>query len=91
MSDSSTMTKTEFAQGALSMIVTTTVARAIERQLYDRTNLDPDGLPAKVVSFGIGGVVGNVTRPYTDKVVEKSIQRVQSWREKRKAKKTTAE
>lgn len=85
------MTKTEFAQGALSMIVTTQVSLTIQNQLFDRTNLDPDRLPGKIVAFGIGGVVGNVTRPYTDKIVVKTSERVQSWRAKRKQKKSENE
>jgi hypothetical protein len=85
------MTKTEFAQGALSMLVTTQVSLTIQNQLFDRTNIDPDAITGKIVSFGIGGVVGNVTRPYTDKLVEKSAQRVQTWRTNRKQKKSENE
>jgi len=85
------MTKTEFAQGALSMLVTTQVSLTIQNQLFDRTDIDPDRLPGKIVSFGIGGLVGNVTRPLTDKAVEKTVSSVQSWRAKRKQKKSENE
>lgn len=84
----------DLAKGAVSMVVTAKVSAMVEDQIIDRTNLDPDGLPAKVSAFVIGGAISNMTRPYTDAAVEKTVAKVQVWREKRqqrKQEKTTAE
>ena len=78
------MTKTEFAQGLVSTIVTAKVAQIVEDQIFDRTNLDPDGLTAKASSFAIGAAVSGVTRPLTDKVVDKTVTKFQVWRASRK-------
>lgn len=85
------MSKTEFAQSALSMIVTTKVSLAIQNQLFDRSNIDPDRIPGQIASVGVGALVGAATRPLTDKIVDESVTRVQSWHAKRKQKKSENE
>lgn len=80
------MTKTEFAQGLVHTIVTAKVAQIVEDQIFDRTNLDPEGLTAKASSFAIGATVSGFARPWTNAAVDKTVKRIQSWRESRKAK-----
>lgn len=78
-------TKTDIAKMAVSMIVARKVTDLTGDVICDHTNLDPDSMTVEIGSYVVGATVAYKARPLTDKIVDKTIERYQSWRESRKA------
>jgi hypothetical protein len=66
------MTNVEIAQKVAHMIVALNVNSAAQTTLATYTNIDPDGVPIRVVGVVTGEVVARRTDPYTNKIVEKT-------------------
>lgn len=81
-------TKTDIAKLALSTIVSRKTADLVSDQAATHTELDPDSATVEIGSMVVGSLVAYKARPLTDKIVDKTVDAYQSWREKRQAKKT---
>lgn len=77
--------KTEIAKMAVQLVISAKTTAFARNQITDRTNMNPDGIPVTLTSQTIGWLVGVQVRPFTDKAVDKTIEKYQAWRTKKKS------
>jgi hypothetical protein len=80
--------KTEIAQTAATMVVTGAVAKQTKELILDHTSANEDSILVEPSSWAMGAFIGHLAKPYTDTAVVKTIGAFQSFREKRKNKKS---
>jgi hypothetical protein len=76
-------TPREIAKHALQMVVALKTAEVVKEQLTEHTDMNPDGIPVKVVSGTSGYLVAAQAKPHTDRIVEEAATRIERWRQNR--------
>lgn len=82
----STTTKTDIAKTVVSMIVARKATDLTGDVICNTTDIDPDSMTVEIGSYVVGATVAYKARPLTDKLVDTTIERYQSWRQNRKEK-----
>lgn len=72
----------------VSSAVTYKLTQPVKAVLVDHTNLDEDGKPVEILVGVIGWGIHSSVKPYTDRVVDGTADRIVAYRENRRAKKT---
>lgn len=73
------------ARVAVSMYVT----KATHDQLIEHTDINPDGIPVKLISGATGATASMTAGPYTDRAIDAVSSKITTWRANRKQKKET--
>lgn len=79
-------TKTDLAKLVVQMVVAMQVTKQAEHALVNNTNLDPDGIPIKVVAVVAGQLAAQSAAPATDAAVDYSIAKFASWKNRKNTK-----
>lgn len=74
------MFKTLIAKHTVSTIVSTTVANAVSNLITDNTETDKDDFVVQIPSAVVGYMVAHKLRPYTDAMVDKTVAKIQSFK-----------
>lgn len=78
------MTKTELAKGAASQLVAMQATSLVRNVVTNNTETNPDGIPVRLGSWVAGEFIAMTFRPLTDKAVDATITKFQSWKQNRK-------
>ena len=79
--------KTKIAKFAAHLVVASGTYSVANNAIEDHTNMNPDGIPAKVACGLAGETVASTTDKYTDAIIDSAVNRYRSWKTNRNAEK----
>lgn len=76
-------TKTEIAKWAAQSVVAGVASNFTKNQILEHTEKDEDSITVNIVPNVVGFLVASKAKPLTDKAVDATIERYQSWKSKK--------